>query len=197
MAKGAQTKQRILEQVVPLLNRRGFLSAPLSEIMQATGMQKGGIYNHFKSKEDLILEAFDYAMDLVMEQHARALKGKDSAIDRLIAMLSVFRSGDLDTPLPGGCPLMNCAIESDHAHPVLRERVLEFTDRWRNVLVRIIAKGIARGELRPGIHPDTVAMLIISTIEGAVMLNNLYRDPVHLQRAVDHLVAYVEKDLKA
>lgn len=197
MAKGEQTKQRILEQVVPLLNRRGFLSAPLSEIMQVTGMQKGGIYNHFKSKEDLMLQAFDYAMEQVTEQHTLALKGKESAVDRLIAMLSVFRSDDLDTPLPGGCPLMNCAIESDHAHPVLRKRVLEFTDRWRNVLVRIIAKGISRGELRSEIHPDTVAMLIISTLEGAVMLNQLYQDPAHLQHAVDHLIAYVKKDLKA
>ena len=65
MSKGEQTRQRILERAAPLLNRQGYQSAPVSEIMRVTGLQKGGLYNHFESKEELALAAFDLLMERV------------------------------------------------------------------------------------------------------------------------------------
>ena len=59
------TRQRILERAAPLLNRQGYQSAPVSEIMRVTGLQKGGLYNHFESKEELALAAFDLLMERV------------------------------------------------------------------------------------------------------------------------------------
>jgi len=38
-----------------------FTGIPKSELMEATGLKKGGIYRHFSSKEELAAEAFDYA----------------------------------------------------------------------------------------------------------------------------------------
>lgn len=61
MGKGTQTRAMILARVAPLFNKQGYFGASLSDIMQQTGLEKGGIYNHFKSKEQLALEAFDYA----------------------------------------------------------------------------------------------------------------------------------------
>ena len=59
MSKGDDTKERIIEQTAPLFNQMGFFGSSLSDIMQATGLKKGGIYNHFGSKEQLALEAYD------------------------------------------------------------------------------------------------------------------------------------------
>lgn len=197
MSKGEQTRQRILERAAPLLNQRGFLSSSVSEIMEATGMQKGGLYNHFESKEDLALQAFDYAVEQIAEKYRRALEGKVHAIDRLTAVISVFQGHGGDSLLAGGCPLMNCAIESDDASPALRERARRTMDRWRDMFVRIIAKGISNGEIRPQVHPDTEATLFISMLEGAVMMSNLYKDPVHLRRVSERMLDYVKRDLKA
>lgn len=196
MGKGEDTKQRILEQTAPLLNRHGYLSTPLSEIMEATGMQKGGIYNHFSSKEDLALQALDYAVQQVAQRFTRALQENENATDRLLAVISVLRVYATDHPFPGGCPLLNSAIESDDAHPALREKSRQAMDRMRDMFSRIVAKGIAEGDFRSQIHPDTVATIFVASFEGAVMLSKLYRDPVHLQRVVDHLTEYVNRELK-
>jgi AcrR family transcriptional regulator len=193
MSKGEETKQRIIAQAAEYLNQRGYFSTAVSEIMEVTGLQKGGIYNHFASKEDLALQAFDYAVELLSKKFAEALTGKDNAIDRLTAVMGYFRSYGTDTPpLPGGCPIMNCAIEGDDAHPALRDRARQGMDRLRGTFIRIIAKGISRGEIKADINPDAVTSFIVATLEGAVMLSNLYKDNAHLVRVVDHLTKYVQ-----
>jgi len=192
MAKGQETRQRIIEQAATYLNQRGYFSTAVSEIMAVTGLQKGGIYNHFSSKEELALEAFDYAIELVSRKFAEALQGKVSAMDRLTAVLGYFRGYSDDVPIPGGCPIMNCAIEGDDAHPALRDKARQAMDRFRNTFVRIIAKGIAQGEIRPDINPDAVTTFLVSALEGSVMLSNLYKDPTHARRVIDQLTQYVQ-----
>ena len=50
--KGQQTRQAIVEKAAPLFNKKGFEGTSLSDLMQATGLQKGGIYRHFSGKEE-------------------------------------------------------------------------------------------------------------------------------------------------
>jgi len=76
MSKGTQTRTMILERSAPLFNQQGFFGASLSDIMHATGLEKGGIYNHFASKEQLALEAFDYAFSLHQQRVTNLLAGK-------------------------------------------------------------------------------------------------------------------------
>ena len=76
MSASQSTRQRILEKAASLFNRKGFSGAALSDIMRETGLQKGGIYNHFASKEALALESFDYAVGRVERWFAGRLAGK-------------------------------------------------------------------------------------------------------------------------
>ena len=192
MGKGEETRERILARSAQLFNRQGYAGASLTDIMRETGLEKGGIYNHFTSKEQLALEAFDYAYELVRQRVRRALAGKFNAIERLLAIVSVFQSEVDDPPVAGGCPILNTAIEADDANEVLRDRARNAMDDWRDTIHRIINRGIERGEVRPTIDPDEVASLLIATLEGALMLSNLYKDPVHMKRAADHMIRYIE-----
>jgi len=68
MSKGEQTRTMILERTAQLFSCKGYFGSSLSDIMEATGLEKGGIYNHFTSKEQLALEAFDYAFEMVQQR---------------------------------------------------------------------------------------------------------------------------------
>jgi TetR/AcrR family transcriptional repressor of nem operon len=192
MSKGEETRERILARSAPLFNRQGYFGASLADIMRETGLEKGGIYNHFSSKEQLALEAFDYAYGLVQQRVRQALAGKLNAIERLQAIVSVFQGIAEDPPVAGGCPILNTAIEADDANEVLRDRARAAMDDWRSTIQRIVNKGIERQEIRPGINVDEVATIFITTLEGAIMLSNLYKDPIHMKRAADHIVRYIE-----
>ena len=196
MTKGTDTKEAILQQAAQLFNRRGFFGAALSDVMDVTGLEKGGIYNHFKSKEDLALQAFDYAIGLVREEFGNSIKGKRDAIERLQGVITVFERQAAGYPLPGGCPVMNTAIEADDALPALRERARQAMDEWHDFIGRVVRRGQEKGEVKPDIDPLLVSTILISTAEGAIMQSKLYGNLEPMQRASAYLNAYLERELR-
>jgi len=66
MSKAQETKMRIIEQAAALFNQQGYAGSSMSDLMR--GLQKGGIYNHFRSKDELALEAFDFAVNRVQSE---------------------------------------------------------------------------------------------------------------------------------
>lgn len=64
MSKAEETKEKIIKQAAQLFNQYGYAGSSMSDIMRATRLQKGGIYNHFQSKQELALAAFDFASTL-------------------------------------------------------------------------------------------------------------------------------------
>ncbi|HZU70632.1 MAG TPA: TetR/AcrR family transcriptional regulator [Ktedonobacteraceae bacterium] len=191
MRKGEQTREMILERAAELFNQQGYFGTSLSDLMRETGLEKGGIYNHFRGKDELAIEAFEYACKVVWQSVEEELVGKVNAVDRLLAMLAAY-CRLIDNPtLPGGCPVLNTAVESDDAHPALAGRARWAMTRWRRWIHKTVSRGIAAGEIGPETDVDTLASVIIATIEGAVMLSKLYDDPVHIYRAVDHLTGYI------
>jgi TetR/AcrR family transcriptional repressor of nem operon len=192
MSKGEQTRRMIMERAAPLFNQQGYFGVSLSDIMQATELEKGGIYNHFASKEQIALASFDFAWELVQEHMRRVLADKKHAVDRLYAFTDAFLELANDSLLPGGCPILNTAVEADDALPALRERARSAVDTWRVSLQRIIHKGIARRELRPDTDADAFATLFISTLEGAIMLSKLYGDLLYIRHAIEHTHACID-----
>ena len=192
MSKAEATKAYIIQQAALLFNQKGYAGSSIADIMQATGLKKGGIYNHFKSKDDIAIQAFDYAASLVQKQVWNVVKQKKDSISRLKALLQVHLHYVDDPPLAGGCPIMNTAIESDDAYPILRDRAQQAMESWHYIIVRIVQKGIKKQELKPDIDAKIVASFLISAIEGAIMMSKLYRDSIHLKRVIGSLNDYVE-----
>lgn len=197
MRKGELTREHILEQAAGLFNQQGFAGASLSDIMDATGLQKGGIYRHFESKEALAVEAFDFAVQRMSERFAEAVSGKESALERLRGIIGVFAELPTNPPVPGGCPIMNAAIENDDGNPLLRQRAREAMNGLQALIRRTVERGIAQGELRADLDAKELATVMTATLEGAVMLSRLYDDPAHVRRAADHLLRYLEQDARA
>lgn len=196
MSKGEETKEKILQQAAELFNQQGYAGSSISDIMRVTGLQKGGIYNHFKSKDELALQAFDFAIAQLRQQYLVAIRTKRHAIERLQAIIEVFRSYIDNPSIKGGCPLLNTAVESDDAHPALRERTQQAMNSWRNLFCQIIQKGIEKGEIRPTVDADEVTTILISTLEGGIMMSKLYGNSIHLERVVNHLTNYIESQLR-
>ena len=192
MSKGEETKAKILQQAAELFNRQGYAGSSISDIMRVTGLQKGGIYNHFQSKDELALQAFDYAIACVRKHYRVALRSKRHAIDRLQGIIEVFSNFAVNPPIQGGCPLLNTAVESDDTHPALRERTQQAMNSWLHLIRRIIETGIEKGEIRPGVNADEFATIITTTLEGAIMMSKLYGDSIYMQRAVNHLNQYID-----
>lgn len=167
----------------------------MADIMAATGLQKGGIYNHFSSKEEIAIAAFDYAFGLVQQRYRQVLRASPSSINRLIHFIDLFCENYDNPTVKGGCPIMNTAIDQDWNQAILRDRAMQAMNDWRDMLCKVIARGIAQQEIQPMIHPDEVATLMIATLEGGLMMSQLYRDRAFLDRAAEHLKRHLKEEV--
>ena len=196
MRKGEQTRQEIIRKAAPIFNQKGYEGAALSDLMRATGLEKGGIYRHFGSKQELAGDAFDYAWKIAMDTRFEGTEKILNTVDRLKQIVRNFRDrrGGL---VPGGCPLLNTAIDSDDGNPQLRAKARRGLSLWLDRLQSIAEDGQRRGEVRRDVDSAKLATLIASTLEGSIMVSRLQRKDEPRDLAVRHLEEYLETKVRS
>ena len=196
MRKGEQTRQDIIRKSAPIFNQKGYDGTALSDLMRATGLEKGGIYRHFESKQELAGDAFDHAWKIAMDTRFEGTEEIPNTVDRLQQIVRNFR--DRRTGLvPGGCPLLNTAIDSDNGNPQLRAKARQALSSWLDRLQSIAEEGQRRGEVRSDVDSAKLATLIASTLEGSVMVSRLQRNDAPLDLGCGHLEEYLEAKVRA
>jgi TetR/AcrR family transcriptional regulator, transcriptional repressor for nem operon len=196
ISKGAATRQEIIRQAAPIFNRQGFAGAALSDLMSATGLEKGGIYRHFKSKQQLAAEAFDYAWGVASRLRTENTDQIPNSVDRLQQLVRNFRERR-EGLVPGGCPLLNTAIDADNGNFLLRRRAKRALDGWLARLRKIVEQGKRDGEILADVDPGEVAATIVSTLEGSLMVSRLQRSEKAIERGCRHLAKYLETEIRA
>jgi len=190
MRKGEVTRQRIIVQAAPIFNQRGFAGSSMQDVMEATGLEKGGLYRHFSGKEELAAEAFRYAV-------ARAQKMRFDKLDRTRGALNQLRTFidsfvNVRSDVPGGCAIFNTAIEEDDGNPVLRALALKALENWKDRLTRIVQEGIRTREIRKRTIPRRVANILIATLEGALTMSRLEGTRTALEDAQATLETFLD-----
>ena len=193
-SKGEKTRGRIVAEAANLFNQRGFEGSSMSDLMAATGLEKGGIYRHFSSKEELAAEAFDYAWKSAFESRRHGLEKVPNTIDKLKLFIANFI--DRRPAVLGGCPVLNTAIEADDGSPLLRDRVRSAWRECRDYLAEIVAAGLKRKEIRSEVNAKELAVLIVSSLEGALVISRLERNKDALLTAQSHLERHLEAKVR-
>ncbi|MDJ0703392.1 MAG: TetR/AcrR family transcriptional regulator [Leptolyngbyaceae cyanobacterium MO_188.B28] len=193
MDKGDKTRQAILRKVAVLFNEKGYAATSMQDVTAATGVQRGGVYNHFASKEALAVETFEYACSVLSKRLMQSLRRQKSAGGRLKAIASCFAEHYCQNPLfPCGCPVLNTAVEAKREMLPLRRKAQEAMGEFKDLILKTTVKGVKTGELTDSVDAEAVAAVFISTLEGAMLLSVLYDDPTYLDHAVNHLHRYVD-----
>jgi TetR/AcrR family transcriptional regulator, transcriptional repressor for nem operon len=196
MRKGEETRQEIIRKAAPIFNRKGYDGAALSDLMRATGLEKGGIYRHFASKQELAGDAFDHAWKIAMDTRFEGTEEIPNTVDRLKQIVRNFRDRRSEL-VPGGCPLLNTAIDSDDGNPKLRAKARQALSSWLDRLQSIAEDGQRRGEVRADIDSAKLATLIVTTLEGSLMVSRLQKKEAPRDLAVRHLEEYLETKVRA
>jgi TetR/AcrR family transcriptional repressor of nem operon len=119
-----------------------------------------------------------------------------NTVDRLKQIVRNFRDRR-NGLVPGGCPLLNTAIDSDDGNRQLRLKARQALGSWLHRLQTIVREGQQKREIRPDIDPAEFATLIITTLEGSLMVSRLERKPDPLALACRHLEEYLESNVRA
>jgi len=192
MSKGQYTKEMIIEKAAELFNTKGYAGCSLSDLMTATGLKKGGIYNHFSNKDEISLEAFKYSIARLEAYLADVTRSADTEKARLTAILDFYRKHAIKPLIQGGCPILNTIVDADDTNPALIALARRKTERLLKSLERIIQRGQQGGEFQLRVKPRTVALTIFSGIEGALLLTRAYDDEQAIDAMMDCLKSYLE-----
>jgi TetR/AcrR family transcriptional repressor of nem operon len=171
MTKGERTRQSIIESAAPLFNQRGFLGCSITDVMEVTGLEKGCLYRHFENKEELACEVFRYSLQRVFEARGITQEESGSAVTRLRGMVERFV--EVPSPLPGGCPLLNTAVDADDGNPALRKLVRDALGDWKRKVCAIVKRGVEAGEIKAETDSKAIANMLIAMLEGASMIARL------------------------
>ena len=164
ISKGEASRQQILDVCAKILNSGQFPKASMREIAKQAGIALGGLYFHFKSKEDLIDALMERGIRLVYEQVRDALASVPhdaSSAKKLETALNAHLMGALTVTEH------TLALRYLHKKEKTSEGSTEYfhiRDVHREMWIGLISKAQADGTLRP----DTPAMLIYLYILGAV-----------------------------
>ncbi|MED3661569.1 TetR/AcrR family transcriptional regulator [Ureibacillus sp. FSL K6-8385] len=197
MGKGERTRQFIIEKSAHLFNEKGYYQTSLSDIMNETGLKKGGIYRHFKDKNELMIESFYYAVKTVRDVYLEKTESASDELTLLQTFFEIFKNLAKDIPVTGGCPIFNASIEMDcrpdsellpHAQKTMRNLI--------ETISEIIESGIKNGRFHSNISAKEQAIFFISSLEGGLALSKLYQDSKYLTAVCENLEKYIQSFLK-
>jgi AcrR family transcriptional regulator len=159
-------RAQILEAALDCFGRKGLHAAKMDDIVESSGLSKGAIYWHFKSKDEIFLALFD--------RFEEELLAEWDAAPQTDAVQTLRRTGEIAlTRLLAMRPLLEAWTEFLR-HPKSRRRMAQIYRRTRARLAGAIRDGIASGQIGE-CDPDHVAGALTGLVEG--LLLQAFADP--------------------
>lgn len=185
------TRDRLVGAAARLFQERGYAATGLAEILSLSGAPKGSLYHYFPGgKEDLAIAAAELAGARFRQSLTHEMEAASSTPD-LVRRFGARLAGWLEqSGFTKGCPLATLALEQAPHSPALSETLAELFAGWQAVLEsRLAADGVAatrRAEL---------ATLILSGLEGALILARVQKSSAPLDRSVAALSRLIDSEI--
>jgi len=184
MTKASRTRQFIIDKTAPVFNRRGYAGTSLLDITKATRLSKGALYGNFSNKEEIAVAVFHHSMEKVREAVDREMEMATTYKEKISRFLTFYEKYVFDTPVPGGCPLMNAAVDADDHNLFLKKAVARKAGDTINFLTTLFEKGRKAGEFNPEIHPAELARFFFCAVEGAIVISRVSSSPAPMNTVV-------------
>ncbi|PSK95395.1 TetR family transcriptional regulator [Murinocardiopsis flavida] len=180
----SQSRQRIVASAQVLLRRQGYQGTGLSQIIDASGAPRGSVYYLFPGgKEQIAVEAV--AASAVEFDHliGTAFDATDSLPEWIGAMARHFTESLDGTGYRDGCPITTITLDSVPGSAALTDACRAAYETWAGSLTRALAHyGV------PGTEARSIALFILTSLEGSLVLCRAYQSTDPLTDAARHIL---------
>src|ERR1700739_2413578 len=183
--KGARTRARIVEEAAALIHERGVAGTTLDDVKAAAEVSGSQMYHYFPDKNDLVQAVIDYQADAIVNRNRRALSSANGVETwRDMGLTAAKRP-----QAKGGCAPGSLARPLAESAPEPTPLSAEGFDQWAAATADGLGSLHADGKLPPGIDPDDLAVTLLATLEGALVLAQVHRSSRPIETAVNPLLA--------
>jgi TetR/AcrR family transcriptional repressor of nem operon len=189
-ARGHSSRERILTQAAQLVYEKGVQGTSLDDICAAASVSKSQLYHYFTNKEDLVLA-------IIERQTSMVLAGQQSFLDHLDSWENLERWGTFlvasleKRQCIGGCPVGSLASELADHNEASRVALVSSFDQWERYLIVGLTSLQERGELRRDTDPAELAVAVMASLQGGLLLSQTCKTTRPLQIALHAAFMYV------
>jgi TetR/AcrR family transcriptional regulator, transcriptional repressor for nem operon len=190
MAPGS-AREKIIHAAMELFWLKGYNSTSVADLLSRTQLNSGSLYHVFPSKQDVligVLEAYRDGIDEMLL--APAWAGVDDPIEKIFALLKLYRTMIVETDCTYGCPIGSLALELHEPDPEVRELIAQNFENWTKAIQKCIADAGKR--LPAKTDKRALAQFVLTAMEGGVMQARTHRDVAYFDRAVAQLRAHFD-----
>jgi TetR/AcrR family transcriptional regulator, transcriptional repressor for nem operon len=189
------TRDRLVEAARTLFWKHGYASTGIAQILKAADAGSGSLYYFFPTKEDLLLAVLEWYQENLWPEVVQPVFDRVSdPIERIFGILDAYRRGLLATSYQQGCPIGNLALELADSHPAARQLLAVNFTGWRKAIEQCLAEAAAK--LPDSLDREQLALFVLTTMEGAVMLARAYQSIDPYDAAVTQLRDYFDRLLR-
>ena len=189
-------REKIIRESMKLFSLKGYLSASITDILEAADTSKGGFYNHFSSKEDLFLAVLTDAQRIWREKVLYGVRDVESPLERVKLILMNYKDRYLkdSETFPGGCIFITFSVELDDQLPHLSAEVNKGFVGFKALLKRILDQSQEMGELNPSVNTETISGMLFSSMVGSSVLFGVDKSTERLDKSINSLIEYLEQN---
>jgi TetR/AcrR family transcriptional regulator, transcriptional repressor for nem operon len=186
------TRERLVEAARILFWKHGYSSTGIAQILKEADANSGSLYYFFPTKEDLLLAVLEWYRENLWSQVVQPVFDRvTDPIERIFGILDAYRRGLLMTSFQHGCPIGNLALELSDSHPAVRELLAVNFTGWRKAIEQCLTESADR--LPETLDREQLALFVLTTMEGSVMLARSYQDIAPYDAAVTQLRDYFDR----
>ncbi|MBI3621270.1 MAG: TetR family transcriptional regulator C-terminal domain-containing protein [Nitrospirae bacterium] len=181
-------REQILEAAARLVHIKGFHRTSVEDILDAAEAGKGQFYHYFRSKDDVGLAIVDRAAAQMGSTLLKRLE-EGQGLDAIDEMFDCLVATARENQCGGGCPLGNLAAEMSDLHEEFRSRLALIFESWRGVVERALRTAQLHGQIRSDIKVEELSFLVLSTVQGGILLAKVKRDVRVMEQCFEGLKA--------
>lgn len=184
-AKGARTRARIVEEAAALIHERGVAGTTLEDVKAAAEVSGSQMYHYFPDKDDLVQAVIDHNATGIVSRNRKVLGGANGVEAWRKMVIAAARR----TKAKGGCALGSLVGQLAESDPAARVLIASGFDQWAAAIGDGLRSLHAEGKLPPGVDPDDLAITLLATLEGGLLLAQAQRSTRPFETAVNTLLA--------
>ncbi len=184
--KGERTRARIVEEAAVLIHERGVAGTTLDDVKAAAEVSGSQMYHYFPDKNDLLQAVIDYQADATVSNQRHADLGSAEGVQAWRDMV-IYAAERVQAK--GGCPLGSLGGQLAESDPEARSLIAAGFERWTTEISEGLRSLQASGQLPPGLDPDDLAVTLLATLQGGLLLAQVQRSTRPFETAVDTLLA--------
>ena len=190
--KGDMTRRNIIDKSMQLFSVKGYFNTSVADIVEAAGLTKGGLYGHFRNKEEIwyaVYEECSQVWKRVVFNGVRDIADPLARIARVMENnLKDYLGGGI---FEGGCFLINSLVDLAGQSATMSDHVLQGFKSFCALIHKWLAEADQQGLLKAGLNLQEVAIFLVISLNGAAPLYAATKDPAVWQQTLGQLNYYL------